>query len=125
MSTRTSSEGAGIMRTAERGGSVSSRARVVGDFPSSPLVKTLPCNAGSMGSVPGLGAKLPHAAGCSQKCLKRKKTKNKAQHKLRNQPDCLGSHLCWTSHQHPLWTTYQLLVLGTSPNHYVPHFPRP
>ena len=67
MSTRTSSEGGGIMRTTERGSSVSSRARAVGDFPSSLLVKTLPSNAGSMGSMPGLGAKIPHPAGCSQK----------------------------------------------------------
>ena len=67
MSTGTSSEGGGIMTTTESGRSVSSRARVLGDFPSSPLVKTLPSNAGSMGSMPGLGAKIPHTAGSGQK----------------------------------------------------------
>ena len=31
------------------------------DFPGSPVVKTLPSNAGGAGSIPGLGAKIPHA----------------------------------------------------------------
>ena len=63
------------MRTTERGSSVSSRAQVVGDFPSSLLVKTLSSNAGSMGSMPGLGAKIPHAAGCSQNFFLKKENK--------------------------------------------------
>ena len=32
-----------------------------GDFPSSPVVKTPPCNAEYMGSVPHQGSKNPHA----------------------------------------------------------------
>ena len=32
-----------------------------GDFPDAPVVKNLPCNAKDMGSVPGLGTKIPHA----------------------------------------------------------------
>ena len=30
------------------------------DFPGSPAIKILPCNAGDVGSTPGLGTKLPH-----------------------------------------------------------------
>ena len=33
-----------------------------GDFPGGPLVKTLPSNAGGVGSVPGQGTKIPHAS---------------------------------------------------------------
>ena len=32
------------------------------DFPSSPMVKNPPCNAGDAGSTPGWGTKIPHAA---------------------------------------------------------------
>ena len=34
---------------------------IVGDFPGSPVVKTSPSNAGGAGSIPGQGAKIPHA----------------------------------------------------------------
>ena len=38
------------------------------NFPGSPeAVKTLPPNAGAMGSIPGQGTKVPHAVGCGQK----------------------------------------------------------
>ena len=33
-----------------------------GDFPGGPVVKTLPSNAGRVGSIPGQGAKIPHAS---------------------------------------------------------------
>ena len=33
------------------------------DFPSGPVVKNLPFNAGDVGSVPGMGTKIPHALG--------------------------------------------------------------
>ena len=33
-----------------------------GDFPGGPVVKTLPSNAGGEGSIPGWGAKIPHAS---------------------------------------------------------------
>ena len=33
------------------------------DFPGNPVVKTSPSNAGGAGSIPGLGAKIPHALG--------------------------------------------------------------
>ena len=31
-------------------------------FPGSPVVKTLPSNVGGSGSIPGWGAKIPHAS---------------------------------------------------------------
>ena len=34
-----------------------------GDFPSGPVVKNPPSNAGDVGSIPGGGAKIPHAVG--------------------------------------------------------------
>ena len=33
------------------------------DFPGSPVVKTLPSNAGSESSIPGWGVKIPQASG--------------------------------------------------------------
>ena len=36
------------------------------DFPSGPVFKTLPSNAGGMGSIPGQGTKIPHAVGCGK-----------------------------------------------------------
>ena len=36
---------------------------VSGDFPGGPVVKNPPSNAGDMGSIPGQGTKIPHAAG--------------------------------------------------------------
>ena len=32
-----------------------------GDFPSGPVVKNSPCNAGDSGSIPGWGTKILHA----------------------------------------------------------------
>ena len=33
------------------------------DFPDSPVVKDLPCNAGDMGLIPSQGIKIPHISG--------------------------------------------------------------
>ena len=33
----------------------------LGDFPGGPVVKNPPCNAGDMGSIPGLRSKTPHS----------------------------------------------------------------
>ena len=33
-----------------------------GNVPGGPMVKTLPSNAREAGSIPGLGAKIPHAS---------------------------------------------------------------
>ena len=35
----------------------------VGDFPCSPVVRTLPSKAGGTSSIPGQGANIPHALG--------------------------------------------------------------
>ena len=40
---------------------------LIQDFPGSPVVKTLPSNAGDVGSIPGQGTKVLHAMGCSKK----------------------------------------------------------
>ena len=42
------------------------------DFPGSPVVKNLFCNAQDARSIPGRGTKIPHAAQCGQKSLKKK-----------------------------------------------------
>ena len=42
-----------------------------GDFPSSPVAKTLPSNTGGTGSIPGQGTKIPHTT--QQKRKKKKK----------------------------------------------------
>ena len=34
-----------------------------GDVPGGPVVKNLPSSAGDVGSIPGEGTKIPHAAG--------------------------------------------------------------
>ena len=44
------------------------------DFPGSPVVKTLPSNAGGAGSIPGWGANIPHASP-----PKKNKTKHKTE----------------------------------------------
>ena len=40
----------------------------MGDFPGGPVVKNLHCNAGDMGSTPGLQTKIPQAAGQQRGC---------------------------------------------------------
>ena len=35
---------------------------MVRDFPGGPVAKTLPSNSGGAGSIPGRGAKIPHAS---------------------------------------------------------------
>ena len=37
------------------------------DFPGGPVVKTQPSNAGVVGSIPGQGTEISHAARCGQK----------------------------------------------------------
>ena len=38
------------------------------DYPSGPVIKNPPCNAGDVGSIPGLGTKMPHAMGQLSPC---------------------------------------------------------
>ena len=40
------------------------------DFPGSPVVETSPSNAGGAGSIPGRGAKIPHASGPKNQNIK-------------------------------------------------------
>ena len=42
------------------------------DFPGSPVVKTSPSNAVSAGSIPGPGAKIPHAPQPKEQNIKQK-----------------------------------------------------
>ena len=37
------------------------------DFPSGPVIKTLPSGAGGVALTPGRETKVPHAMGCSKK----------------------------------------------------------
>ena len=42
------------------------------DLPGGPVVKTLPFNAGSVGSISGQGVKIPHALGSKKPNIKQK-----------------------------------------------------
>ena len=46
------------------------------DFLDSPVVKTSPSNASGAGSIPGQGAKIPHAAGPKNQNIKQKQNYN-------------------------------------------------
>ena len=47
------------------------------DFPGGPVVKTSPSNAGVVGSIPGWGAKIPHASRPKNQNIKQKQYCNK------------------------------------------------
>ena len=47
------------------------------DFPGGPVVETLPSNAGGAGSIPGRGAKIPHASGPKNQNIKQEQYCNK------------------------------------------------
>ena len=47
------------------------------DFPGGPVVKTSPCNAGGTDSIPGRGAKIPHASWPKNQNIKQKQYCNK------------------------------------------------
>ena len=42
------------------------------DFPGRPVIKTLPSNAGGVGSIPGQEAKIPHASWPKNQNIKQK-----------------------------------------------------
>ena len=52
------------------------------DFPGSPVVKTSPSNAGGAGSIPGQGAKIPHASRPKNQNIKQKQYCNKFNKRL-------------------------------------------
>ena len=57
------------------------------DFPGSPVVKTLPSNAGGVGSIPGQGAKITHASQPEKpKNIKQKQYCNKFSKDFKNGP---------------------------------------
>ena len=56
------------------------------DFPGSPVVRTLPFNAGGVGLIPGRGAKIPHASGPQNQNLKQKQYCSKFNKDFKNGP---------------------------------------
>ena len=54
-----------------------SKNKELWDFPGGPVVKTSPSNAGGVGSIPGQGAKIPHASGPKNQNIKQKQYCNK------------------------------------------------
>ena len=54
-----------------------SQSPPTGDFPGGPVVKTLPSNAGGVGSIPGWGARIPQASRPKSKSIKQKQYCNK------------------------------------------------
>ena len=56
------------------------------DFPGGPLIKTSPSNAGGEGSIPGQGAKIPHALWPKNQNIKQKQYCNKFNKDFKNGP---------------------------------------
>ena len=54
------------------------------DFPGGPVIKTLPSNAGGLGSIPSWGDKIPHASGPKNQNVKQKKCHNKFNKDFKN-----------------------------------------
>ena len=54
------------------------------DFLGGPVVKTLPSNAGSAGSIPGRGASIPHASRPKNQNIKQEQCCNKFNKEFRN-----------------------------------------
>ena len=57
-----------------------------GDFPGSPVLKTLPSNSGGVGSVPGWGTKIPHASWPKHQNMEQKQYCNKINEVFKNGP---------------------------------------
>ena len=56
------------------------------DFPGGPVVKTSPSNAGGVGSIPGWGAKIPHALGPKNQNIEQKQYCNTFNKDSKNGP---------------------------------------
>ena len=54
-----------------------SQSRSLWEFPGGPVVKTSPSNAGGAGSIPGQGAKIPHASWPKNQNIEQKQYYNK------------------------------------------------
>ena len=57
-----------------------------GDFPGGPVDKTSPSNAGGAGSIPGWGAKIPHASWPKNQNIEQKQYCNKFNKDFKNSP---------------------------------------
>ena len=55
-------------------------------FPAGPVVKTSPSNAGGDGSIPGWGAKIPHALRPKNQNIKQKQYCNEFDKDFKNGP---------------------------------------
>ena len=56
------------------------------DFSGSPVVKTLPSNAGGVGSTPGQGAEIPHASWPRNQNVKQRRYHHKFNKDFKNGP---------------------------------------
>ena len=56
------------------------------DFPHGPVVKTSPSSARGAGSIPGQGAKIPHASWPKNQNIKQKQYCNKFKEDIKNGP---------------------------------------
>ena len=56
---------------------MSHQKQEIGDFPGGLVVETSPSNAGYVGSIPGWGAKIPHASLVKNQNIKQKQYCNK------------------------------------------------
>ena len=62
------------------------KQKKIRDFPGGPVVKTLSFNAGGEGSIPGQGAKIPHASRSKHSNIKQKQCCNKFNKAFENGP---------------------------------------
>ena len=56
------------------------------DFPGGPVVGTLPSSAGGVGSIPGQGARIPHASGSRDHSINWKQSHSKINKHFKNGP---------------------------------------
>ena len=56
------------------------------DFPGGPAVETLPTSAGGVGSIPGQGARIPHASRPGDQNIKQKQYCNRFNRDFKNSP---------------------------------------
>ena len=68
------------------GSALYSHIIIIIDFPGSPVVKTLPSNAGGADSIPRRGAKIPHASRPKNQNTEQKQYCNKFNKDFKNGP---------------------------------------
>ena len=82
----------------------------VWDFPGGPVVKTLPSNAGGAGSIPGWGAKTPHASRPKTQNIKQKQCCNKCNKDFKNGPH--KEKKIFKKKRTPMWSMYSVVQMG-------------